>query len=151
MAAAPTPNHPVVEVFSLVQLINDGVRDQLAELLPEELTVAQFELLRLMDSRGDGLTPAEIAQALHEPKSGVTATLQRLEASEFVRIEPCPEDGRRKRVWVTPAGMAIYTQAVAAIRPQMEKLREAFTLNEFREALPFLRGLQTWFAERDWD
>ena len=147
---AQLPSHPIVHAFAMIRLINDGVRDQLSELLPEELTVPQFELLRLMDSRGDGLTPAEIAQALHEPKSGVTATLQRLEASGYVRVEPCPEDGRKKRVWVTPEGMAVYTRAVALIRPQMEKLREAFTLEEFREALPFLKALQTWFAERDW-
>lgn len=150
MAVQP-PGHPVVHVFSMIRLINDGVRDQLSELLPEELNVPQFEVLRLMDSRGDGLTPVEISQALHEPKSGVTATLQRLEGSGYVRVEPCPEDGRKKRVWVTPEGMAIYTRALGQIRPQMEKLREAFTLEEFREALPFLKALQTWFAERDWD
>jgi len=144
------PDHPVVSVFTLIRLINDGVRDQLSELLPEELNVPQFELLRLLDM-GDGRTPAEIATALHEPKSGVTATLQRLEASGFVRIEPCAEDGRKKRVMLTPAGLDVYTRARNAIRPQMDKLREAFTLNEFREALPFLKALQTWFAQRDWD
>ena len=52
---------------------------------------------------------------------------------------------------LTPAGLDVYTRARNAIRPQMDKLREAFTLNEFREALPFLKALQTWFAQRDWD
>ena len=148
--AVQLPDHPVVNVFALIRMINDGVRDQLSELLPLELTVSQFEMLRLLDN-GDGLTPADIAQALHEPKSGVTATLQRLEASGFVRVEPCPEDGRKKRVWITPTGLAVYSQAIASIRPQMDKLREAFTLDEFREALPFLKALKTWFVERDWD
>jgi DNA-binding MarR family transcriptional regulator len=80
----------------------------------------------------------------------VTSILQHLEASGFVRIEPWPEDGRRKQVWITPAGREIYLAALDAIRPKMEKLREAFTMDEFRDALPFLRALQTWFAERDW-
>lgn len=148
--AVQLPDHPVVGVFAMIRMINDGVRDQLSELLPPELTVSQFEMLRLLDA-GDGLTPAEIALALHEPKSGVTATLQRLEGSGFVRVEPYPEDGRKKRVWMTPEGLAVYTKAITSIRPQMDKLREAFTLNEFREALPFLKALQTWFVERDWD
>jgi len=140
----------VLQVFSLIRLIDDGVRDQLAESLPEGLNVSQFHVMRLFDLKGDGLTPAEIAQTLHLPKSGVTSILQHLEASGFVRIAPCPEDGRRKQAWITPAGREIYHAAVTAIRPKMEKLREAFTLEEFQEALPFLRALQTWFAQRDW-
>ena len=149
MASQPLGNS-VLQVFSMIRLIDDGVREQIAECLPEELSVPQYELMRLLDMRGDGLTPAEIAQSLHTPKSGVTATLQRLEASGFIRVDPCPEDGRRKRVWITEQGREIYVNAVAAIRPKMEKLREAFTMDEFRDALPFLKALQTWFAQRDW-
>lgn len=140
----------VLQVFGTIRRIDEGVREQIAESLPEGLSVSQYELMRLLDLKGDGLTPAEIAQTLHLPKSGVTAILQRLEASGFVRVEPCTEDGRRKRVWITPAGSEIYVEAVGAIRPKMEKLREAFTMDEFRDALPFLKALQTWFAQRDW-
>jgi DNA-binding MarR family transcriptional regulator len=143
-------DHPILQVFSMIRLIDNGVRDQIAESLPDGLTVPQFEVMRLLDLRGDGQTPAEIAQALNINKSGLTTTLQRLESGGFVRIEPCPEDGRRKRVWITPAGRETYVLVIAAIRPRMGKLREAFTLDEFREAYPFLRALQTWFAERDW-
>jgi len=149
MASEPLGN-PVLQVFGMIRLIDNGVRDQIAESLPDGLSVSQYEMLRLFDLKGDGMTPAEIAQTLHAPKSGVTAILQRLEANGFIRVEPCPDDGRRKRVWITPEGREIYVKAVGAIRPKMDKLREAFTMEEFREALPFLRALQTWFAERDW-
>lgn len=149
MTSLPLGN-PVLQTFALIRQIDNGVRDQIAECLPEGLNVSQYETLRLFDLKGDGLAPAEIAQSLHLPKSVVTSILQHLEASGFVRIEPCPQDGRRKQAWITAAGRDIYVASVAAIRPKMEKLREAFTLDEFREALPFLRALQTWFAERDW-
>jgi len=149
MSSEPLGN-PVLQVFGMIRLIDNGVRDQIAESLPEGLNVSQYELMRLFDLRGDGMTPAEIAQTLSAPKSGVTAILQRLEASGFVRVEPSPDDGRKKQVWITPEGREIYIKAVGAIRPKMEKLREAFTMEEFREALPFLRALKTWFAERDW-
>ena len=142
---AQPPDHPVVKVFSMIRLINDGVRDLLMELLPPELGLAEFDVLRVLDS-GDGVTSAQIAHALHEPEPGMGPRLQSLVNSGFVRVE----EGGGGRVWLTPAGMAIYSQSIAAIRPQMEKLREAFTLDEFREVLPFLKGLQTWFAERDW-
>jgi DNA-binding MarR family transcriptional regulator len=149
MASEPLGN-PVLQVFGMIRLIDNGVRDQIAESLPEGLNVSQYELMRLFDLKGDGMTPAEIAQTLNAPKSGVTAILQRLEASGFVRVEPSPDDGRKKQVWITPEGREIYVKAVGAIRPKMEKLRDAFTMEEFREALPFLRALKTWFAERDW-
>jgi DNA-binding MarR family transcriptional regulator len=149
MAVQPI-DHPILQVFAMIRRIEDGVREQIAECLPEGLTVPQYEVMRLLDLKGDGLTPAEIAQSLHATKSGLTTTLQRLEASGFVRLEPCLEDGRKKLVWITPAGKETYIQALGAIRPKMSKLREAFTMDEFREALPFLKGLQTWFAERDW-
>ncbi|CAN7214841.1 MarR family transcriptional regulator [Phenylobacterium sp. LjRoot219] len=149
MASQPI-DHPVLQVFGLIRLIDHGVHEQIAECLPETLTVPQYELLRVLDMKGEGLSPAEIAQILNAPKSVVTGTLQRLEAAGLIRIDPCPEDGRKKQVWVTAKGMEVYVAAVAAIRPKMDRLREAFTLEEFREAVPFLKALRTWFSERDW-
>jgi DNA-binding MarR family transcriptional regulator len=149
MPAQPL-DHPILQVFAMIRRINDGVYEQTAECLPPELTVPQYEVMRLLDLKGDGLTPAEITQSLHINKSNLTTTLQRLEASGFARVEPCADDGRKKRVWITPAGREMYIKAIGGIRPKMEKLREAFTQEEFREALPFLKALQTWFAERDW-
>ena len=148
--ASEALGNPVLQTFTMIRRIDDGVRDQIAECLPEGLNVSQYEALRLFDLKGDGLTPAELAQGLHLPKSVVTSILQHLEANGYVRVEPWPDDGRRKQAWITPAGREVYVGAVAAIRPKMEKLREAFTMQEFRDALPFLRALQTWFAERDW-
>lgn len=148
MAAQPA-DHPVLQVFGLIRLIHEGVRDAIAESLPEGLTVPQYEVLRLIDFRGDGITPAEISQALHTPKSALTNTLQRLEENGFVQVRPCEEDGRKKRVWLTDVGRSAYIDALAGIKPKMDTLREAFTLEEFREALPFLKALRTWFDERD--
>lgn len=149
MAVQPI-DHPILQTFAMIRRIDEGVREQIAESLPNGLTLAQYEVMRLLDLKGDGLTPADIAKSLHINKSGLTSTLQRLETGGFVRIEPCPEDGRKKRIWITPAGQDAYITVLGAIRPKMGKLREAFTPEEFRDALPFLKALQTWFAERDW-
>jgi len=145
MAAPTTFTHPVLNVFALIRQIDDGVREQVAECLPEGLNVQQYELLRLLDISGEGQNPDQIAQRQHLPKSIVEATLQELVAAGFVTV-----DAASARVWATPAGKAAYVAAVAALRPKMERLREAFTLEEFRDAQPFLKALQTWFAERDW-
>lgn len=145
MASNTTFTHPVLNVFAMIRLIDDGVREQVAECLPEGLNVQQYELLRLLDIRGEGQSPDQIAQRQHLPRSVVDATLQELIAAGYIRMESAPA-----RIWATEAGKEAYVAAVAALRPKMERLREAFTLEEFRDALPFLKALQTWFAERDW-
>ena len=33
----------------------------------------------------------------------------------------------------------------------MEHLREAFTTDEFRAAVPFLKALRVWFEEEGWE
>jgi DNA-binding MarR family transcriptional regulator len=140
-------DHPAVEVFDYMGRIDNHVRANVTRRLPAGVSFAQYEVLRFLEIRGDGRTPAEIARALDAPKSALTNTLQRLEAAGLVRVEPCGQDARKKRVWLTPAGLELYGRTVAAIRPSMERLREAFTLEEFREALPFLKALNSWFEE----
>jgi DNA-binding MarR family transcriptional regulator len=149
MAAQPA-EHPAVQVFDAIRQIDNEVRAAITEALAEGLTFPQYEVLDLLDRRGDGLTPAEIARAVHAAKSGLTNTLQRLEEGGLIRVEPCAEDGRKKRVSLTPAGRSAYMRTLAGLRPKMEHLREAITLDEFREVLPFLKALRAWFDEKAW-
>ena len=144
----PEPNdHPDVAVFDEIRWIENLARMHVAKQLPVGLTYPQFEVLNLMSRRGDDITPREIAEALQLTKNGLTHTLQRLGARNLAKVEPCPADGRKKRVRLTPEGRQAYAQAMAAIRPKMESLRDGFTAKEFREALPFLRALRSWLAD----
>jgi DNA-binding MarR family transcriptional regulator len=145
----PEPeDHPDVQVFDEIRYIEHLVRTAIARKLPVGLNYPQFEVLNLLARRGDGMAPGDIARALQMTKSGLTNTLQRLCARKLAHIEICANDGRRKRVWMTPDGRRAYGQAMAAIRPKMESLRDGFTSKEFREALPFLRALRTWLGEK---
>ena len=148
MAAEPE-DHPDVQVFDEIRYIEHLVRTAISRKLPVGLTYPQFEVMNLLARRGDGITPLEIARALQMTKSGLTNTLQRLHARTLLRVEHCEADGRRKRIWLTPEGKQAYAQAMVAIRPRMESLRDGFTQKEFREALPFLRALRTWLGETD--
>jgi len=142
-------DHPDVQVFDEIRYIEHLVRTAIARKLPVGLNYPQFEVLNLLARRGDGVAPGEIARALQMTKSGLTNTLQRLCARKLAHVETCANDGRRKRVWLTPEGRQAYGQAMTAIRPKMESLRDGFTSKEFREALPFLRALRTWLGEKD--
>jgi DNA-binding MarR family transcriptional regulator len=145
----PEPeDHADVQVFDEIRYIEHLVRTTITRKLPVGLNYPQFEVLNLLSRRGDGSSPVEIARALQMTKSGLTNTLQRLCARKLVEVEDCPADGRKKRVWLTPGGRGAYAQAMTALRPKIDSLRDGFTEKEFREALPFLRALRTWFDEK---
>jgi DNA-binding MarR family transcriptional regulator len=145
----PEPeDHPDVQVFDEIRYIEHLVRTAITRKLPVGLNYPQFEVLNLLSRRGDGSSPVEIARALQMTKSGLTNTLQRLCARKLVEVEDCPADRRKKRIWLTPGGRGAYAQAMAALRPKIDSLRDGFTEKEFREALPFLRALRTWFDEK---
>ena len=146
--AAVIEEHPEVQVFDEISLIEHGVRTAITRSLPVGLTYPQYEVLNLIARRGDDLTPAQISEALKMTPGAITNTLQRLEATRLVLIEPCARDRRSKRVRPTAEGREAYNRAMAAIRPKVEKLREGFTEKEFREVLPFLRALRVWMAEQ---
>ena len=140
-------DHPDVQVFSEIEQIEYLVRNAITKHLPVGLTYPQYEVLNLLYRRGDGLTPGDIAHDLQMTKSGLTNTLQRLEARNLARLEGSAADGRRKHVMLTPDGKQAYIQTIVALRPKMEGLRDGFTPKEFREALPFLRALRTWLGD----
>ena len=140
--------HPEVQVFDEISLIEHGVRTVIGRCLPVGLSYPQFEVLNFLARRGEDQTPVQIAVALQMTPGAITNTLQRLEAMRLIRVEPCETDRRKKRVRMTPGGREAYNRAMAAIRPKMEKLREGFTQKEFREVLPFLRALRTWMTEQ---
>jgi DNA-binding MarR family transcriptional regulator len=139
--------HPEVQVFDEISLIEHGVRVAITRALPVGLTYPQYEVLSLIARRGEDLTPALISDALKMTPGAITNTLQRLECTNLVLVEPCAADRRKKRVRMTAEGREAYSRSMAAIRPKVEKLREGFTQKEFREALPFLRALRVWMTE----
>ena len=144
---AAVEEHPEVQVFDEISMIEHGVRTVIGRCLPVGLTYPQFEVLNLVVRKGGELTPAQIATALQMTPGAITNTLQRLEAMQLISVEPCETDRRKKRVRLTAEGREAYNRSMAAIRPKMEKLREGFTQKEFREVLPFLRALRTWMTE----
>ena len=146
--AAVVEEHPEVQVFDEIGMIDHGVRTIIGSCLPVGLSYPQFEVLNLVARRGEDLTPAQIAQALQMTPGAITNTLQRLEATSLIRVEPCGADRRKKRVRLTAEGREAYNRSMAAIRPRMGRQREAFTQKEFREALPFLRALRAWMTEQ---
>jgi DNA-binding MarR family transcriptional regulator len=139
--------HPEIQVFDEIGMIEVGVRTIITRCLPVGVTYPQFEVMNYLARRGEGQTPAQIAAALQMTPGAITNTLQRMEATGLAVIEPDPTDKRKKRVAMTAAGRQAYQRAMAAIKPRMANLREGFTQKEFREVLPFLRALRAWMED----
>lgn len=138
---------PDVQVFTEIGIIDQLVTARLERSLPEGMSAAQFGVLTHFIRRGGAQTPVQLARAFQVTKGAMTNTLQRLEAQGFVRIVPDETDGRRKLVSMTPHGAEAYERGLAALRPYYANLREAFTHEEFEQALPFLRALRMWLDE----
>jgi len=139
--------HPEVQVFDEIGLIDAGVRTIISRCLPLGVSYPQFAVMNLLMRRGEGQAPAMIAQALQMTPGAITNTLQRMEATGLAEVAPDPADGRKKRVSLTASGRQAYQRAMASLKPRMASLRDGFTQKEFREVLPFLRALRAWMEE----
>ena len=146
MARQPK-ERPDVQVFTQIAIIDQLVTNRLERVLPEGLSHAQFGVLTQLGRHGGDTTPAELARLFQVTKGAITNTLQRLEGQGFITVEPDPNDGRRKRISVTPAGVTVHDKALLAMRPLHDTLRSAFTEQEFVAVLPFLKALRTWLEE----
>ena len=140
-------HRPDVEVFAEIGIIDQLATTRIDRLLPDSLTSAQFSVLNHLAVHGREETPASLAETFVVTKGAVTNILQRLEAAGLIAVIADASDGRRKRVSITPNGSEAYEASVASLRQMMESMREAFTQDEFQDALPFLKALRVWLAE----
>src|SRR5258706_15521876 len=142
-------DRPDVELFAEVGRIEQLFRNRLERALPLGLTASQFAVLNHFARSGAPAGPADLAAVFHLTKGAMTNTVQRLAAHGFVVVTGDAGDGRRKVVKLTDAGARAHASAVAAIRPPMDALRDAFPTEEIDGALPFLRALRAWLTRHD--
>ena len=140
-------HRPDVEVFAEIGIIDQLATTRIDRLLPDSLTSAQFSVLNHLAVHGREETPASLADIFLVTKGAMTNTLQRLEGRDLISVTGDPTDARRKKVSITEEGHKAYNDCVAALRPMMESMREAFTQDEFQDALPFLNALRVWLVE----
>ena len=143
----PRAKRPDVQVFAEIGIIDQLATTRMDRLLPVGITSAQFSVLNHLAVHGREMTPASLAEAFLVTKGAMTNILQKLHGQGLIDMAGDVTDGRRKRVSLTPEGLAAYEASVGGLRPMMESLREAFTQEEFQDALPFLNALRVWLAE----
>lgn len=108
------------------------------------ISLADYELLvRLSEAPRHRLRMAELADAAHATRSGVTRAVTRLEERGWVRRVDCPEDKRGTHAELTPAGMDKLRETapghVAAVRHHLVDLLSDDEVATMRGALERVR------------
>lgn len=140
-------SRPDVQAFREIALIDQLAASRIERLLPRGLTRAQFGVLGHLAGDVEA-TPAALAESFRVTRGAMTNILQKLEARGLIAVEGDAADGRRKRVSITPEGMAQHATGILALRPLSEGLRERFPAADFEQALPLLAAIRAWLEKR---
>lgn len=99
---------PGQEILVTLLRTTDEVRRYLTRLVePEDITLQQYNVLRILRGAGDGGLPTlEIGRRMLEQQPGVTRLIDRLAAKGLVDRTRGREDRRRVVCTIQPAGLA---------------------------------------------
>jgi DNA-binding MarR family transcriptional regulator len=143
---------PLFALLNEVSIIEHLARNRLERVLPDGLRASHFVVLNHLTRMGDGRSLARIARAVQVERPAMTNTIQKLEARGLVRVGADPRDGRGKLVFLTEAGRAARTQAVAAATAAIAPVAADIDTADIAAALPLLRRLRAALdAARDRD
>ena len=132
----------VIALFSEIVMVETLARTRLTRVLPRGMELSHFMVLNHFARLGGEKTPAQLARVFHVTKGAMTNTVARLDAAGYVHVRPDWEDGRRKWVSISPAGLAARDRAVEAIAPVFDDVVAGLGLERMRAALPMLRRLR---------
>lgn len=137
------PDDPIpFQFFNEVGIIEQLARSAFQRVLPDGLTLPQFNVLNHFVRLGGEKSPLDLARAFQVTKGAMTNTLQRLEAQGLIAVRPDPGDGRGKLVSITPLGRQRRERAIAALGPLVEDLLGRVELAHMTDALPGLRQVR---------
>ncbi len=92
------------------------------DVLPYEITLKQFYVLRQLKRKGV-LNPSEIADMLYCDRPTATVVIKNMEKQGWVKRELDPDDSRRIRVTLKPAGQ---TKMKEIARKLIDSKKESF-------------------------
>ena len=132
----------IIALFSEIVMVETLARSRLARVLPKGMELSHFMVLNHFARLGGEKSPAQLARVFHVTKGAMSNTIARLDAAGYVHVRPDWEDGRRKRVSISPAGLAARDRAILAVSPVFDDVVAGVGLDRMRTALPVLRRLR---------
>src|SRR5947207_11937515 len=108
------------------------------------VTAAQSGLLFILGQR-DGVLMGEAGAALDLGPPGISGLVDRMTATNLIKRQADPDDGRAWRLWLTPAGRAAMAQSKAGVGEVNARLTEGFSEAEIDIVARWLTTMQTRF------
>ncbi len=134
-----------IALLGEIAIVEQLAQAQLKRALPNGMEVSHFSVLNHFARLGGEKTPAQLARAFHVTKGAMTNTLGRLESAGYIHIRPDWDDGRRKRVSLSEAGLAARNKAADAVAPVFDDLVASIGVERIKGTLPLLRELRSHF------
>ena len=133
--------------FNEIGIIEQLARALLEARLPDGLIAPHFTVLNHLTRLGDGRAPIDMARAFQVPKTTMTHTLAGLESRGLVEMRPNPDDGRSKRVWLTPAGRAFRDETIQRLGARFAEFGAAFPSHKIADLVGRLAEIRKWLDE----
>ncbi len=129
---------PIMPAISLAFL--NYKRHLQKEILPYGITLKQFYVLRQLKRKGV-LNPSEIADMLYCDRPTATVVIKNMEKQDWVKRELDPDDSRRIRVTLKPAGQAKMKEIVRKLTDSKKESFEPLSCFTSREKDQFTKLL----------
>ena len=131
-------------------IITQLVTTKLEARLPHGLLEPHFRVLNHLVRVGDGRTMQSMAAAFQLPKTTVSHQVSVLVRHDLVRVEPNPEDGRSKCVWLTDAGRSLRESTIAGFAGAIAEWSATITPDDVDVMIPRLERIRKFLdAERE--
>lgn len=143
-SAAPTADPGVFAVLNEIGIIDQLASTRFERVMPGGLSVAQFSVLNHFVRLGGEPSLVALARAFQVSKPAMGKVVRRLEEQGLVVVRDDPDDARSKKVAITEAGVAMRHACIAALEPEIARLRAALGDETFLALLPGLQRLRQW-------
>lgn len=122
MSDSSGSTNEVFGFFTEIGIINQLSTAMLATSLPDGLHPSHFAILNHLARMGDGKSPLRIASAMQVTKNTMTHSLKVLQDRGYIEVQPDPDDGRGKLVYLTESGRIFRTEAIALVSEKIERV-----------------------------
>jgi DNA-binding MarR family transcriptional regulator len=114
--------------------------DLIETLRREGINIARWRILAVL-AMGDGITISEIIDRAMMQQSALSRVLMTMEAEEYVRRVPRPDDGRYVNVFLTERGRTLFNSLDTVVRRRQNRLLKDFSPRDVEAAFALVRRM----------
>lgn len=133
MASSAAKNVREAAHFNLLQL-GDLIQNRLGRVLREyDLTLSQYQVLRILEHAGTALPSLEISARMPQVAPAITGLLTRLDEQGFVRRKQHKQDKRVTQVEITPKAKSLLKKLEKPVLDLHASLTEALNDSDLKQ------------------